>query len=92
MKKGKAMKITKLTQWETEALEATGLNLTGIDIIIPFGKGPGLFSYCEHCYHQRYAIHGDQSQLVCGNPLVNTGLMDCFYMSRERSCLGEGNH
>ena len=82
------MKIVKLSGAQTNSLEAMGVDVSA-DVLVPFNRGPGTFSHCKNCYHQRYEISGNKAKNVCGNPVVKTGLMDCYYMSRERSCENE---
>jgi hypothetical protein len=76
------MKVQKLSGAQTTSLEAMGVDVEA-DVLIPFGKGPGLFSHCEFCFHQRFIISGNEAKKVCGNPVVKDGLQGCFYMNKE---------
>jgi len=79
------MKIKKLSGAQTTSLEAMGVDVSA-DVLIPYGKGPGLYSHCEFCYHQRFMTTRDGAIKVCGNPVVKHGLQNCFYQNKEESC------
>jgi hypothetical protein len=79
------MKIVKLSGSQTTTLANLGVDVTA-DILIPFDKGAGSYSFCTYCYHQGFT-HIDQEVVkVCNNEAVDTGLAtsQCLLMNKPR--------
>ena len=77
------MKIVKLSGSQTTFLANMGVDMSA-DVFIPFGKGAGHYTFCDHCYHQKFEQDGDVAVKVCGNPCVDTGIStsQCYWQNR----------